>query len=120
MSEKKTETQPTLFPPEEFEEEEPNPTVNPEAFDIFREFTLEDLPSDEMRWVAASIGLPSTIKLIQDLQGIRIDFPKMALKRVIHRYIQKKYDGTNAKLLARQFNLCERWIYKICNKKEKA
>jgi Mor family transcriptional regulator len=94
--------------------------VDPVVFDLSKELTLEDLPSDELKWVVESIGLTLGIKLMKDLRGIRIDFPKNPFKRAAHRYIRENYDGTNAKVLARQFNLSEGHIYALCNKKEKS
>ena len=79
--------------------------------------TIDELPSNELKWLAKEIGLDAVIKIIINFSGINIYIPigaKTALKK---GYVKKHYDGTNTRELALKLNVSERtvqsWISEV-------
>ena len=64
------------------------------------------------------IGLESTLKIYSTYNGQQIFLPKrLYSKEYVEKKIQKEYDGTNIKQLAKKYSYTERWVSgKIKNK----
>lgn len=82
---------------------------------------MENLPNEDMKIVAAIIGLEATIKLMCELSGIMISVPKNATLPAKIAYIQEVYDGTKKcrVKLSKQCDMSENYIYRMYKKKLK-
>lgn len=64
--------------------------------------------------LAEQLGVETTIKIHEHLQGMQITFPvKLYSKAYIEKQIKERYDGTNRKVLAKEFGYTERYFIKI-------
>lgn len=60
------------------------------------------------------IGYENAIKIFERYKGQQINFPiRLYDKDAVKEVIKEKYNGENAKELARQFNYSERWVKEI-------
>ena len=78
----------------------------------------EDMPNDDLKFIAESAGIKSALALIFCTPGLTVTIPKNSFKEVKERYIMSKYDGTkySINLLAVDCGLSQRYIYKIIEK----
>lgn len=78
---------------------------------------VEEGMVDIYREIAEIVGVDATIKIYERLKGQQIAFPtRLYKKSYVMQEVNRRYDGTNLKLLAREFNYTERWIRKmLCN-----
>ena len=60
--------------------------------------SIEDLPNDDLKFVAQCAGIKVALTLIFCLPGLIVNIPKHALKKLKERYILKEYDGTKMTL----------------------
>ena len=83
--------------------------------------TIDDMPNDDLKFVAEEAGLKQALLLIFLLPGITINIPKNGLRRLKEKYIMKNYDGTKSKLnkLALECDLSPRYVYKLIKKNMK-
>ena len=79
---------------------------------------INDLPNDDLKFVAEMAGLYEALILIFVLPGITVNIPKNGLKRLKERYIIKEYDGTKLTLnrLVVECDLSQRHVEKIIKK----
>lgn len=81
---------------------------------------LSDL-SDYQREIAETIGLDNYVELSKRFGGedsIYIQKYSELIKIVRNKEIRKRYNGYNSKLLAKMYNLSERYIREICCDKD--
>lgn len=78
----------------------------------------EDMPNDDLKFIAESAGSKSALALIFCTPGLTVTIPKNSFKEVKERYIMSKYDGTKYSInrLAVDCGLSQRYIYKIIEK----
>lgn len=78
----------------------------------------EDMPNDDLKFIAESAGIKSALALIFCTPGLTVTIPKNSFKEVKERYIMGKYDGTKYSInrLAVDCGLSQRYIYKIIEK----
>lgn len=83
--------------------------------------TAEDMPNDDLKYVALHAGLKYALMLIFLLAGLTINIPKHSLKRLKERYILKEYDGSRLTInrLAVECDISQRLIYQIIKKNMK-
>lgn len=69
--------------------------------------------------IAEVVGIDATIAIYEQFKGQQITFPtRLYNKSYVQKEVNSRYDGTNLKLLAREFNYTERWIRDmICKEK---
>lgn len=81
----------------------------------------EDMPNDDLKFIAESAGIKSALALIFCTPGLTVTIPKNSFKEVKERYIMSKYDGTKYSInrLAVDCGLSQRYIYKIIEKRIK-
>ena len=60
--------------------------------------TIEDMPNDDLKFVAQCAGIKTALTLIFCLPGLILNIPKNALNNLKKRYIIKEYDGTKMTL----------------------
>ncbi len=80
--------------------------------------TADDMPNDDLKFIAKNAGLKAAMTLILLLPGLCVNIPKNALRRLKEKYIIKEYDGTRFTLnrLVVECSLSQRHIYKIIKK----
>ena len=78
----------------------------------------EDMPNDDLKFIAESAGIKSALALIFCTPGLTVTIPKNSFKEVKERYIMSNYDGTKYSIirLAVDCGLSQRYIYKIIEK----
>jgi len=79
--------------------------------------TIEDLPNEDMVFVANACGLEVAIKLLKDLPGLAINIPKTGMRKLVNKYVCENYSGHNAKELALECGLSIRQVYNVLDKK---
>ena len=77
--------------------------------------TPNDMPNDDLKFVAEKAGMKQALMLIFLLPGLNISIPKNALRIVKERHIINEYDGTRFTInrLAVECDLSQRHIYRI-------
>ncbi|HNT26534.1 MAG TPA: Mor transcription activator family protein [bacterium] len=78
--------------------------------------TIEDMPNDDLLFVAKNCGVEVAAALMLRLQGLSISIPRNALRKVIARYICENYNGNNIKQLAVDCRVSIRQVYAILQK----
>lgn len=98
------------------------PQINQEDFMDYKPWMdyirPEDMPNDDLKFIAESAGIKSALALIFCTPGLTLTIPKNSFKEVKERYIMSKYDGTKYSInrLAVDCGLSQRYIYKIIEK----
>ena len=68
--------------------------------------------------LAEIIGVDATIAVYNELKGQQVTFPtRLFEKNYVIEEVNLRYDGTNLKELAREFEYTERWIRTFIDKK---
>ena len=77
--------------------------------------TEDTLPNEDLKILAAIIGLAATIKIMCEIPGINISIPKNCTLRARIKYIKKHYDGSKKSRyeLSKLCDLSENYIYRI-------
>jgi Mor family transcriptional regulator len=77
--------------------------------------TVEDMPNDDIKFVAEHSGIKAALALILTCPGLTVTIPKNAFKIIKERHIMKTYDGTKYSVnkLAIDCETSQRNIYKI-------
>jgi len=60
--------------------------------------TANDMPNEDLKYIAQNAGLKMALMLIFLLPGLSIYIPKLALKKLKEHYIMTEYDGTRTTL----------------------
>ena len=69
------------------------------------------------RDLAEQLGVETTIKIHEQLGGTQVTFPlKLYSQAYVENQVRKRYDGTNSKLLAKEFGYTERYIKTLLSK----
>lgn len=85
--------------------------------EIIPNVTVDDIP-ESYRDIADAIGVQNFLKLLKVVGGTTLYLPLQisVVREARNRLINREYDGTNLKELARKYNLCELWIKHIISK----
>lgn len=80
-----------------------------------RNVTPNDMPNDDLKFVAENAGLKSAMALVLLVPGLTVTIPRNALKAVKERHILNEYDGTKYTLnrLAVECELSQRYVYNL-------
>lgn len=80
--------------------------------------SIEDMPNDDLKFVAQCAGIKAALTLIFCLPGLIVNIPKNALKKLKERYILKEYDGTKMTLnrLVVECELSQRHVEAVIRK----
>lgn len=76
---------------------------------------MKELASADLQGIygemAEVIGVEATISIYEQFKGQQITFPaRLYKKSYVRKEVNSRYDGTNLKILAKEFNYTERWI----------
>lgn len=81
--------------------------------------TEEDMPNADMRDVARELGADVAVKLMRQLPGAYLCVPNQhPFGRIAEKFVIDKFDGSNAKQLARATGFSLRHIYEIVEKED--
>ena len=80
------------------------------------DFEIDDLPED-LRLVAEIIGLFQTKKLMVELSGTTLKFPKNYPPAISKKHIIANYKGDNINSIARELGVSRSTIYNYLSKK---
>ena len=77
--------------------------------------TPDDMPNDDLKFLAETAGIKSVLALIFSSPGLTVSIPKTAFKEVKEKYILSKYDGRKYTInkMAVECDLSQRHVYKI-------
>lgn len=80
--------------------------------------TAEDMPNDDLKFIAENAGIKSALILILLLPGLTVNIPKNALRKLKERYILNEYDGTKLTInkLTVECGLSQRYVYNLINR----
>ena len=83
-----------------------------------KNLTIENLPYEDLKIVATTLGLDIAIKLMCELSGMFISVPQNAFKKAKWEYIRQNYYGSNMFRyeLEKTCLVSENYIYKIVKK----
>ena len=81
---------------------------------LLRELKMEDLETQH-REIAEVIGIENLVKLRRYFAGNPVYAPKIEnlVKNKKYSLIRQEYDGTNIKMLATKYDVCESTVYNI-------
>ena len=67
--------------------------------------------------LANTLGLDAALKMHEQYNGQQITFPsRLFAKSFVEAEIERRYDGTNVKALAREFGYTERWARTVAKR----
>ena len=75
--------------------------------------TAAEMPNNDLADVSASCGNDVAVALVKQCAGMNIIVPKRATYKVAERFIVDRFNGSNAKALARACNVSLRHVYEI-------
>lgn len=77
--------------------------------------TPDDMPNDDLKYVADTVGMKQALLFVFLLSGFNIYIPKNALRLIRDKHIINQYDGTKYTInrLAKECDLTTRQIYRI-------
>ena len=81
--------------------------------------TEETLPNEDLKILAAIIGLAATIKVMCEVSGMLISVSKICTLKARIEYIKQHYYGTKKYRyeLSKLYDLSENYIYRVVNKR---
>lgn len=82
--------------------------------------TMDDMPNGDLMLVAENCGIEVATKLMLNLQGVTINVPRGAMRKVVSRYICEHYNGSNIKQLALECHVSIRHVYGVLQKNKNA
>lgn len=79
--------------------------------------TAEDMPNDDLKFIAESVGIEAALALILCAPGLTVTIPKNPLKALKDKYIIANYNGSKYSIneLAIQCEVTQRYIYNLIN-----
>ena len=85
-----------------------------------RNITPEDMPNEDLKFIAENAGVNAALALILHTQGLIVSIPKNALKQVKDKYILNSYKWSKYSLneLAVECGVSQRYIYKLLEQKK--
>lgn len=78
--------------------------------DFARTLEADDLPSEDLRWIAHSFGMDIAIGIADRFSGLGLYIPKRAMLHVKRLYARKHFNGANLRRLAAQLGVTEQTI----------
>jgi Mor family transcriptional regulator len=85
--------------------------------DLLESLKADDLPNDGLQFIANTCGIEVARALLRNCPGMRFDIPLRPKRSIAKRYVEIHYDGSNARILARQIRMSEAFVYKVLSEK---
>lgn len=82
--------------------------------------TAADMPNNDLFDVAKSCTDAVAVSLVKNCAGMYITVPKRSTAKVARKFVLDKFDGSNAKQLARVTGISLRNVYEIIEKEDSA
>lgn len=84
--------------------------------DLVREVTVEMLKEGTWRQIAEAIGVEGFYKLAKIVGGETVYIPKTEaiIRPVRDAHIKFEFNGFNHTMLAKKYNVTERWVRELC------
>ena len=81
--------------------------------------TPNDMPNEDLRFIAEKAGLKAALALIFYTPGLIVSIPKTAFKELKDKYILEHYNGGKYSLndLCIKCDVSQRYIYRLIKKK---
>lgn len=85
------------------------------------DFTIDQLPGEDIKLVADYFGVNMAIKLLEELPGTLIHIPKTGLNKLRNQYICQVYDGSKEcrVRLAQKFGVSKGYIKQLASRYRK-
>ena len=82
--------------------------------------TPEDMPNDDLRFIAEKAGLNAALALVLFTPGLIVPIPKNAFKQLKDKYILNnyKFDKYSLNKLAVECEVSQRYIYKLLEQRK--
>lgn len=84
---------------------------------ILDKIEVEDLPTENLQRVAKTIGISNLKVLMLKCGGMVLHIPKTYSKIYYRKYIEKNWNGKNAKKIASDLGVTERTVHRHLNAK---
>ena len=83
--------------------------------------TSDDMPNEDLKFIAETAGLKSALALIICTPGLMVSVPKSAFKLLKDKYILNNCNGTKYSMndLCVKCDVSQRYIYKLIRQKLK-
>ena len=92
--------------------------MKPEFLQYVKEnMSIDDMPTDDMRFLADAIGVPQTIEIMEKLAGARFFVPFNWSKNVAKRYIVENCGKLSVRELVIETGISDSVIYMLINRK---
>ena len=78
---------------------------------IWDALTIDDLPNEDLRWLASSFGIDTAKKIWKRFSGTHVACPARMTPSAVRRYMKDNYDKTIHQI-AFETGLSERTIYR--------
>lgn len=78
---------------------------------IWDALTIDDLPNEDLRWLASSFGIDTAKKIWKRFSGTHVACPARMTPSAVRRYMKENYDKT-VHQIAFETGLSERTIYR--------
>lgn len=80
--------------------------------------TVEDMPNDEIKFLAEFCGVETAVNLVENLRGVTINIPSDGFRRLKDKHILQNYDGSRSSILrlSLQCDVTDKYIYKLLKK----
>ena len=75
--------------------------------------TIDDMPNDDMKFIAERCGISFAVKLLIDCGGLNLNIPKNGLNLLKAKYIKENFNGFNLKRLVTQLDISESFVRKV-------
>lgn len=79
--------------------------------------SMDDLPNEGLRYIAAACGMEIAKSLIVHCPGLEFRIPMRPNRIAAKRHIEINWDGANAKALARETGMSQRFVYDVLREK---
>lgn len=80
------------------------------APNAWEELTPEDLPSEDLQWLARAHGMGVATELWRRCAGTKISLPSRLPKAYAIKYLARHWDGSNTIQMARALRVSERTV----------
>lgn len=78
---------------------------------VWETLKIDDLPNEELRWIARNLGMEVAVKLWRAFRGKQIACPAKLDRRIACRYMREHFDKSTREL-AHEMGVAQRTIYR--------
>ena len=84
--------------------------------ELVQELTIEMLREGTWRQIAEAVGIEGLYRLAKAIGGETVYIPKTetVIRPVRDAHIKEEFNGFNHSILAKKYNVTERWVRELC------